>query len=141
MSTSNKQSPRRRESSTVSPRSSPSDADDERNELEIDDLVVHGEIHWSREVSVFLAESVYTPIGQLHASTYSETTCAEIAARIDSVLAMSLQFAFTPDGKNLCLMRYILCVLLPSSKNSKRRVKRLHDALRRLVAAQNMVLP
>lgn len=130
MSSSKNNSPRR--SNTASPRSNSSDADDEGADLDIDDIVVSGEIHWNREIAKFIQDGVYKPLEKLDV-TYNKEKCESIVKCIDTVLAMSIQFAFTLDGKNLVLMRYILAVLMPLNASSKKRIRKLQIALCKLI--------
>ena len=133
MSSSKHNSPRR--SNTASPRSNSSDADDEGADLDIDDIVVSGEIHWNREIAKFIQDGVYKPLEKLDA-IYNKEKCESIVKCIDTVLAMSIQFAFTLDGKNLVLMRYILAVLMPLNASSKKRIRKLQTALCKLISSQ-----
>lgn len=133
MSSSKHNSPRR--SNTASPRSNSSDADDEGADLDIDDIVVSGEIHWNREIAKFIQDGVYKPLEKLDA-IYNKEKCESIVKCIDTVLAMSIQFAFTLDGKNLVLMRYILAVLMPLNASSKKRIRKLQTALCKLIDSQ-----
>lgn len=144
MSSSKNNSPRRRGSGTSprpSPRSNSSEADDEGADLDlnIDDIVVSGEIHWNREIAKFIQDGVYRPLARIHNGdgVYSKEKCESIVRCIDTVLAMSIQFAFTPDGKNLVLMRYILAVLMPLNAASKKRIRKLQGALCKLIESQS----
>jgi len=121
-----------------SPRSNSSDADDEGADLDIDDIVVSGEIHWNREIAKFIQDGVYRPLMHIHNGNgkYDKEKCESIVKCIDTVLAMSIQFAFTSDGKNLVLMRYILAVLMPLNAASKKRIRKLQNALCKLIELQ-----